>query len=653
MGVRLTLAENWNWIRASWAAVWTLIGRSDDRRGSEPVVAFSWDGLGIVAVSSGLFLCGISIGQHFGRGGNAAIASTFYWFSLSFLVFIPAFRATRPNLARSERLTVLVLLGLSMYLVKVVFSPLGFTFFDEFLHWRTALDVLELRTLFATNSLLPISPLYPGLELVTVALCGLTGASLFVSALILIAVTRVIIVCCCFWAMERASGSARIAAVGTAAFMGNSSFMNFHAQYAYESLAFMMFLFLVAVLIGLEKPGNRRTWRDCCVVLLTFLALTLTHHLTSYIAAAAAVMMAAMLSMRPIKSQPRMVAITISIVAAGFPIAWAWLISAPVGDYLGPQILKASAQLSDLVSGAGSGRKLFIAADGSSPPLILQALGFGSVILVVLGVALGFFRALTLGEPNDLPPNVPWWSWRSTGAVVLALVAAAYPFTILMRLLSAGWEISNRLGAFVSIGAGFVLATALMRTSLLRRMMERYGALGLLLMVIIVGGVMNGWGADAVRTRYMSGNDGQSVEPLGIAVAEWVRQLLGEENRFAADRTNGMLLSTYGRQVVSSTLFGDPSVSDLYYSHQLGKQELDTIYSDALDFIIVDLRVVGAIPRVNHFYEPGDVAQNGGISPLSVDLLKFDSSPDIDRIMDAGPIIIYDVRRVGRLRPGL
>jgi hypothetical protein len=104
--------------------------------------------------------------------------------------------------------------------------------------------------------------------------------------------------------------------------------------------------------------------------------------------------------------------------------------------------------------------------------------------------------------------------------------------------------------------------------------------------------------------------------------------------------------------MVSSSLFGDPLMSDLFFSRRLGKQELETIFSDALEFIIVDLRVVGSIPRVNYFYEPGDLAQNGGRSPMSGDLLKFDSSPDIDRIMDAGPIIIYDVRRVGRLRPG-
>ena len=93
-------------------------------------------------------------------------------------------------------------------------------------------------------------------------------------------------------------------------------------------------------------------------------------------------------------------------------------------------------------------------------------------------------------------------------------------------------------------------------------------------------------------------------------------------------------------------------MSDLYYSPKLGKQERASISVGALDFIVVDLRLVGSIPRADFFYEPGDMDEHGGTSPSSGDLLKFDLAPDIDRIMDAGPIIIYDVRGVGRLRPG-
>ena len=51
----------------------------------------------------------------------------------------PAWRAEAPG--RSERLLLVLLLGMGLYLVKVLHSPLGFTFHDEFLHWRTADDI--------------------------------------------------------------------------------------------------------------------------------------------------------------------------------------------------------------------------------------------------------------------------------------------------------------------------------------------------------------------------------------------------------------------------------------------------------------------------------------------------------------------------------
>ncbi len=58
-------------------------------------------------------------------------------------------------------------------------NPLYFASFDEFLHWRTADDILRTGHLFSENSMLPVGPYYPGLEIVTNALSTTSGLSTF------------------------------------------------------------------------------------------------------------------------------------------------------------------------------------------------------------------------------------------------------------------------------------------------------------------------------------------------------------------------------------------------------------------------------------------------------------------------------------------
>jgi hypothetical protein len=164
---------------------------------------------------------------------------------------------------------------------------------------------------------------------------------------------------------------------------------------------------------------------------------------------------------------------------------------------------------------------------------------------------------------------------------------------------------------------------------------------------MIAGGVVNG-GALLVRTSYQVSADGQSLEPLGIAVAQWMRKALGENNRFVTDRTNAILASTYGRQNVLSTLNGDPAIADLYFSDRLGAHERNIVASGFVDYILVDLRLPMSVPKFGHYYEPGDLSQYEDLPPRRRDLEKFERHPEIARVLDAGPIVVYDVHKIRR-----
>jgi hypothetical protein len=227
--------------------------------------------------------------------------------------------------------------------------------------------------------------------------------------------------------------------------------------------------------------------------------------------------------------------------------------------------------------------------------------------------------------------------------VLLSLVGATFPATVAFKLSGSSWEVGNRLGTFAMVGVGFVCAMSVTRFFWQRPLRTQTAAIGLavILSLMISGGVVNGWGA-AVRSKFQISADGQSIEPLGIAVAEWSREFLGEANRIVADRTNSILQSTYGRQDVLSTLNDDPEISGLYFSENFSFPERNTIAGGFVDYVLVDLRLPAASPKVGYYYEPGD----GDLPPRMHSLNKFDQQDEIARVLDAGPIAIYDVRKI-------
>ena len=150
--------------------------------------------------------------------------------------------------SRRERLALVVVLGFALFACKYLRDPTWWGGYDEFLHVRTANDLLA-GGLFAPNSLLDVSPYYPGMELVTAALTQISGLPLFNAAFFTLAAARLIFVLALFLFFERASSSARIAGVASVIYMTNPHFLYFDAQFAYETMALPLaavVLFLVA-----------------------------------------------------------------------------------------------------------------------------------------------------------------------------------------------------------------------------------------------------------------------------------------------------------------------------------------------------------------------------------------------------------------------
>jgi hypothetical protein len=129
------------------------------------------------------FLCGcalivVALAANASRLGEGWAVPTFY--TAIAAIFLPAAaRIIHPGASRLERLALIVIVTSAFFVVRVIRAPVAFIDHDEFLHWATVNDILGAGRLFLPNSLLPVSPLYPGLELITSALVNLSGLSVF------------------------------------------------------------------------------------------------------------------------------------------------------------------------------------------------------------------------------------------------------------------------------------------------------------------------------------------------------------------------------------------------------------------------------------------------------------------------------------------
>ncbi len=216
---------------------------------------------------------------------NGAYCLALYWSGTAAITFPIALRIAWPYTPSRESLVLIIIMGMGLYGVKILHSPLHFSGYDEFLHWNTALNIMEEGHLFGANSLLPISPLYPGLEIAATALSNLSGLSLFVCGLIVIGIGRAIFLSALFFIVEAVTGSMRVAALACIVFMSNSNFSTFHANFAYESLAYV--LMALTFLAALRLASDDQYPKLHLLMGAAFATvLAVTHHLTSYLTTA-------------------------------------------------------------------------------------------------------------------------------------------------------------------------------------------------------------------------------------------------------------------------------------------------------------------------------------------------------------------------------
>src|SRR5205823_725259 len=152
----------------------------------------------------------VALGDNLAQKGSS-LGLPLFWLGLVTLWVPAAGLILGARASRNQRIAVVLGLGIALYIVAILYRPRFFLAYDGFLHQKTLADILQTGRIFNVNSILPVSPLYPGMEVATAALVKLTGSSLYLGGTVVIVTAKVILILALFLLFEAVGKSSWLA----------------------------------------------------------------------------------------------------------------------------------------------------------------------------------------------------------------------------------------------------------------------------------------------------------------------------------------------------------------------------------------------------------------------------------------------------------
>jgi hypothetical protein len=607
---------------------------------SRPEPRFRLGRLPQIALLTGLGLLVVSVADALSRA-TITESPLIYWTGL-LLIGLPIFwRLVSREPSDGERLGLVCMLGMALYGVKLLRDSLLFTLPDEFVHSFNSQQIVERHHMFHDVSIQPISAHYPGLEGAASSLMSLTGMSSYGSGVLVVGAARLVLLIGLFLLFRRISGSARMAGLGVAIYVGNFNFLIFGAQFAYESLALPLLVFVLMAVA--EREASPRDWaRSWAVpVVLGTAAIVVTHHITAYMLAV--VLAAIAVTHYVIRREVRWPnPWPFAALAAALAAVWLVFVATATAGYLTPVLQDAWTSLIHTISGQSGGRGLFQASSADSQdvaataPFVARVVTFSSVLLLLAALPFGLRQAWLRHRTQPFAP-------------ILCLAAVGFFATLGLRFVPAAWETANRAAEFLFLGLAFVVALAIpLAYSWLEGRGPRSapwfgravlaGGLG----VVLCAGIISSWPWDAQMPAPVKADaHGRTIEsePLGVA-----RFVSGEipKGRFAASETDARLLIAPGGAWAESG--NNPDIESLLATAELEPWQLPLLHDRNLRYVVTDRRRRSADTTRGYSFS---VTPAGG-KPDSLlpraSQEKWELVPGSARVYDSGNIAIYDLK---------
>jgi hypothetical protein len=542
----------------------------------------------------------------------------------------------RPQLSRTERNLAVACIAVTPTLMWRANDPLLFTSFDEQLHMRTLMNIVEGRTVFGPNPLLQVSARYPGLEAIT-AMVHQFGLPVMAAATLVIFIARLALVAVLCSTVEHLTGSTRAGGIAVAVYALSPQFITFNSMFAYQTVALPLALAAVSLIARARKSDDPFPLYFGAGVCL--LALAMTHHLISFTTTAFLIVWALFE-----KGRARLSVVYGALAAVAATFSWAAFQSRLLRGYLEPIFDDYSLKVV-----TGERRNLFQeeskAATSPLPDRILLVYYAAALCLIVAALMLS---ALRMRREQPL---------RGPDLLLLAL-AVSVPGLCAAFLLPKGGELFCRSSSLLFIPLSLLVADHAVRRfwpepapggrSKKRRNSPAARLTAVTLLAgMFVGGFVMGSGPNWSRLPgpYMVAADPRSMDAETLAAADWAAQTLPRDSRIAADRVASLLLASRGMLWPVMQGPGEVDTAALYYAPHWGRDQTDMARVMRLRYLYVDRRMEGHhAPYGFHFYH-GDSGRGRTLSEGQ--LTKFDSVPGIELIYRHGPVSIYDLKRLG------
>lgn len=578
-----------------------------------------------LVLSSAVGLMLVSAADALSRSGHRH-GSVLFWLGL-LAIFLPVTaRLVSRSPSRNERVGLLVLLGLTSYLVKVFRDPFRLLYADEFVHQFNANSILATHALFHKNPILPATPAYPGLEAPTAALSALTGMSTFASGLLIIAVARLIMMLALYLLYETVTGSGRVAGLAAALYAASPHYLFFIADFSYESLALPIAILALAAALRARPVSGEPSRAWLIVAFLLTIGVVVTHHMTSY----ALIVTLLAICVVPLPWLRRRVARPWAPLAVAVAVTAGWLVlvGRETVGYLSPVILGALRETIRTVQGEARVRQLFGASNSAAQgPAWEHYVGFGSAALVAIAVPFGLY--------------VVWRRYRHVpAAVVFSVAGAVYVGSLVLRLVPSAWVIAARASEFLFIGAGLTLA--LCTLWVLERFPGLAARVGLVAAaaIVLVGGVISTTPSSTrLAEPYRVSVRGGYLAPQAATAGQWVSDVLGSGNRVAAQAADGRFLLVDGRQHVFSST--KPPVAQILKARVLRPWQISLLRQLGIRYVVTDTQASGADDANGYYFFRNQPQRNLVLARTK--FLRAGANP----IYDSGNIVVYD------LQPGL